>query len=113
MRKFSGTKGGWKVQHSQSKTAYNVVGTVLGGKYKVARCPYIKDETLSDAFNQREEQEAKADARLIAAAPELLEALQALMEGVRQLPPLSAIAGVLESQYKQAQAAISKALGDE
>lgn len=39
---------------------------------------------------------------------ELKEALQSLMDGVRGLPPLTAIAGVLEKQYKQAEAAIKK-----
>ena len=37
---------------------------------------------------------------------ELREALQSLMGGVRGLPPLTAIAGTLEKQYKQAEAAI-------
>jgi ribosomal protein L20A (L18A) len=29
-----------EVKHSQSKNAWNVVGTDLGGKYKIARVPY-------------------------------------------------------------------------
>lgn len=29
-----------KVVHSQSKHAWNIVGTTLGGKYKIARVPY-------------------------------------------------------------------------
>ena len=28
-----------RVVHSESKSAWNVIGT-LGGKYKIARCPY-------------------------------------------------------------------------
>ena len=54
---------------------------------------------------------AQANAQLIAAAPELLAALQTLMEGVANLPPITAIEGVLEKQYKQAEKAINKALG--
>lgn len=30
-----------KVVHSQSKIAWNVVGTELGQKYKIARVPYL------------------------------------------------------------------------
>jgi len=30
-----------KVLHSQSKDAWNVVGTGLSGKYKIARIPYV------------------------------------------------------------------------
>lgn len=29
-----------KVVHSQTKPAWNVIGTKLGGKYKIARVPY-------------------------------------------------------------------------
>ena len=30
-----------KVVHSLSKSAWNIIGTKLGGKYKIARVPYI------------------------------------------------------------------------
>lgn len=30
-----------KVVHSQSKTAWNVIGETIGGKYKIARVPYV------------------------------------------------------------------------
>ena len=30
-----------KVVHSQSKPAWNIVGTTLGGKFKIARIPYV------------------------------------------------------------------------
>ena len=33
-----------KIKHSESKSAWNVIGTKLGGKYKIARVPYIKVE---------------------------------------------------------------------
>lgn len=33
-----------KVVHSKSKPAWNVVGTSLGQKYKIARCPYFVHE---------------------------------------------------------------------
>lgn len=70
MKDFKGTKGKWDVKHSQSKTAFNVIGTTLGGKYKIARCPYVKSPIKAD------EKEAHANAKLIAAAPELLSKLQ-------------------------------------
>lgn len=56
-------------------------------------------------------QDYELNGSLISAAPELLDALQALMEGVANLPTLTAIDGVLEKQYKQAEKAINKALG--
>jgi hypothetical protein len=50
-----------KVIHSESKAAWNIIGEKLGGKYKIARIPYVvlNDEILSDrnrteAFNHAE-----------------------------------------------------------
>lgn len=37
-----------KVVHSQTKSAWNVVGTILGNKYKIARVPYI----VADDFEE-------------------------------------------------------------
>lgn len=34
-----------RVVHSQTKSAWNVIGVKVGGKYKIARVPYI---TLDD-----------------------------------------------------------------
>ena len=56
-------------------------------------------------------EEMKIDAQLIAAAPDLLEALLALMDGVANLPPLSAISGVLKTEWEQGLKAINKARG--
>jgi len=39
-----------KVVHSQSKSAWNIVGESLGAKYKIARVPYLvfEHQELSD-----------------------------------------------------------------
>ena len=31
-----------RVVHSQSKSAWNVIGTTLGAKHKIARVPYVE-----------------------------------------------------------------------
>jgi len=100
---FKGTKGRWQVKHSESKTAFNVVGTVLGGRYKIARCPYLQSEKLVDITNSLEKKEAKANARLIAAAPELLDACIEALKFV----------DVEEPAFDVLQAAINKAIGIE
>ena len=43
-----------KVVHSESKSAWNVVGTELGGKYKIATVPYVTvdDEILTACFRK-------------------------------------------------------------
>lgn len=62
-------------------------------------------------LNDLTKEENRANAILFSSAYELLDALQALMDGVDNLPQLTAIDGVLEKQYKQAKKAINKALG--
>jgi hypothetical protein len=82
---FKGTKGKWEVKHSESKDAFNIIGTALGSKYKIARCPYILVEdngVLSRGYNQKETAEVEANANLIAMAPELLEAMIEFVERV-------------------------------
>lgn len=32
------------VKHSESKTAWNITGSVIVGNYKIARIPYIANE---------------------------------------------------------------------
>ena len=70
---FKGTPGKWEVIHSASNDAWNVVGTQLGGKHKIARCHYIYSPV-----SNKEKSEAKANAVLISKAPEMLEMLQTI-----------------------------------
>ncbi len=56
-------------------------------------------------------EEMKANAKLIAAAPDLLEALLSLIDGIANLPPLVAIDGVLKTEWEQGLKAINKAIG--
>ena len=53
-----------KVKHSETKSAWNVVGTMLGGKYKICRVPY---QTMDDSeiLTQRWRDEAKEHADFI------------------------------------------------
>jgi hypothetical protein len=64
-----------------------------------------------DSTPGKTSEEMKANAQLIAAAPDLLEALLSLMDGVANLPPLVAIDGVLKTEWEQGLKAINKALG--
>ena len=77
---FKGTKGKWELKHSQSKNAFNVVGTKLGGRYKVARLPYEASFNMSKEFNEKAYYEQKANALLISKAPEMLEMLYNVRE---------------------------------
>ena len=55
-----------EVKHSESKSAWNVVGTVAGTKYKLARIPYVTDPRMTDELNENERKEALMIARFIA-----------------------------------------------
>lgn len=35
-----------KIKHSESKAAWNIVGTTLGRKYKIATVPYVPTATM-------------------------------------------------------------------
>ena len=79
------TKGPWQVKHSESKPAFNVVGTALGRRYKIARCPITGFGSTYPETNKAELIEVEANAKLIASAPELLAALKEAKEVLLQL----------------------------
>ena len=53
-----------EVVHSQSKTAWNVIGKTLGGKFKIARVPYYISDGL-EKTNTRNKAEALEHAEFI------------------------------------------------
>lgn len=81
---FKGTPGPWAIKHSESNDAWNVIGTKLGAKYKIARFPYIKYEDSTPfeslgamkSFNEERSLESQYNALLASNAPSLLEALE-------------------------------------
>lgn len=107
MTQFKGTPGPWEVKPEEVDRPYiRIRGTQWGGRFKVAN-------VLSpdyDGVHHREADETRANARLIAAAPELLEALQlaekAMVEGRNVTYP--EWYGVIN----KARAAIAKATGE-
>lgn len=53
-----------KIKHSKSKKAWNVIGTKLGCKYKIAIVPYIEIEG-SDMLTELQKNEALRHAKYI------------------------------------------------
>jgi hypothetical protein len=53
-----------KVVHSQTKSAWNVIGEELGGKYKLARIPYL-NYPEDPSIDERERKEAFEHAEFI------------------------------------------------
>ena len=54
-----------RVVHSETLNAWNVVGTIPGLKYKIARIPYEQKETMGRDFNEKEKMEAFEHATFI------------------------------------------------
>lgn len=70
------TLGPWTVMPEEVDKAYiRIRGTKLGGRYKIANVI----TPIYDGADGSEAEETRANARLIAAAPELLAALQYLL----------------------------------
>ena len=114
MRKeFKGTKGEWRVGGSDDTTVLSDIeynGMVADVVAPDKHCPDIA--YCSDGTHWEENlKTSQANAKLIAAAPDLLEALLSLMGGVANLPPFVAIDGVLKTEWVQGLKAINKALG--
>lgn len=84
----SHTKGPWKFNGKSQKgnSHFNVIGTNLGGMYKVARCPF------NDEYDQKE---SEANAKLIAAAPEMAELLDKFATLNENYPAFKSISGLI------------------
>lgn len=99
MEKLKHTPGPWLAKHSQSKEAFNVVGTHIGQLYKISRCEYLKTERMP-TVSERNKAEAEANAKLQAAAPEMLKFIMEIVERYPNSPWI----------YEEANALIKKAV---
>lgn len=106
MSEFKGTPGPWEIKPEEVDKCYiRIRGTKLGGRFKIANVL----TPIYDGVNEREANETRNNARLIAAAPELLEALQ-LCEEFMSLLPSTGFDGL--ARIEGARKAIAKALGE-
>ena len=95
------TPGPWTVKPEEVDRAYiRIRGTRLGGRFKIANVLTPNYE----GSHPREADETRANARLIAAAPDLLEALQAAVE-CGMVPVSSASEGGASKHSRQVQVA--------
>lgn len=81
MTQFKGTPGPWKCLREEVNKHYiRISSTKLGERFAVANVLI----PLYDDIREREAKETRANAKLIAAAPELLEALQQCIPHLRE-----------------------------
>lgn len=100
------TKGAWAVLAEECDKPYiRIRGTRLGVRYKIAN---VLTPTY-DGVDGREAKETRANASLIAAAPELLEFAQKFLNDYQSED------GMLSMNYyaREAYAAIAKATGEQ
>jgi hypothetical protein len=97
------TRGAWQVLPEECDRPYiRIRGTCLGGRFKIANVL----TPVYDNVHAREAEETRANAKLIAAAPDLLVALRAMLLLVRRNAP--ELSGKI---LGDADAAITKATG--
>lgn len=130
MKEFKGTKGEWTINHwakgecgatynGESNGITHYTGDNVGREvYNIVSDIHLNSHSVEHSFEgahiaeiAARSEESLANAHLIAAAPDLLDALISLMEGIANLPPLVAIDGVLKTEWEQGLKAINKALG--
>lgn len=75
------TPGSWTVLPEEDEKEYlRIRGTRLGGRYKIANVHCVRYVGMYEAISKQEAEESLANARLIAAAPEMFAALQVVVE---------------------------------
>ncbi len=100
MEKITHTAGPWQTLPEECDKPYiRVRGTALGRRYKIANVVTPNYE----GAHPREAEETRRNAQLIAAAPELLDALRRMVESITGVDQVSAV--------NEARAAIAKATG--
>lgn len=105
------TSAPWEMKPEEVDKSYiRIRGTHLGGRFKIANV----FTPVYDGVPEREAEETRANAQLIAAAPELLEALLRVMS-VFHCPTIDSTSEEYREWYEitdDARAAIKKALGE-
>lgn len=104
------TPGPWRLLPEECDKSYiRIRGTQLGGRYKIANVL----TPVYEGAHEREAEETRANARLIAAAPELFEALLAYVQYTDAgIETGEADRGEIELAEK-ARAALAKATGEQ
>lgn len=109
MKNFKGTPGPWKCLREEVNKHYiRISSTKVGERFAVANVLV----PLYDDVHDREAKETRANARLIGASPELLSAIQHLVEVYDDQTGKQWTTTSKKEAIAEARAAIDKALGE-
>ncbi|WYC18348.1 hypothetical protein [Citrobacter phage vB_CfrS_K1M] len=109
MKEFKGTLGPWQALPEEVDKPYiRIRGTRIGGRFKIANILTPVYENV----HEREADETRCNAQLIAASPDLLAALQQLVEIYDCTDGRAWTTSSKRRALDAAHAAIKKALGE-
>ena len=110
------TKGEWSILPiEESKEYIRIRGTGLGGRYKVANVIDLKNHHDKSSWCKREREESKANAHLIAAAPEMYAEIESeieLLKEVRGDSHSEYLIALLDERIANKQSLLAKARGE-
>ena len=107
--KITHTQGPWEILPEECDKPYiRIRGSVLGRRYKIAN---VLTPTY-EGVRPEEAEETRCNARLIAAAPDLLEALKGLYEETADYLKRNNLDGINNQHMRLARIALRKALPD-
>lgn len=110
MKEFKGTLGPWQALPEEVDKPYiRIRGTRIGGRFKIANILTPVYENV----HEREADETRCNAQLIAASPDLLAALQSLVEIYDNDGSRLYTTETKQRALDNAKVAIDKALGEE
>ena len=117
MREEKFTTGPWELKPEECGVGYiRLRGSILGGRYKIANII----TPVYEGVHERELTETRANANLIAAAPELLEALESAKWAIEEMLKLDTFNAIWDVAGKREatdielkmQTALAKAYGE-
>lgn len=112
MSKF--TKGPWEIKPLEDDKEYiRIRGTVLGGRFKIANVGDGKFHHDNSDWCKFEREEAKANAHLIAAAPEMYEMLSEIKQVIESGHELGEMVSRVQDFGEEINELLAKARGEQ
>jgi hypothetical protein len=108
MTKAEYTPGPWEIDDTAPNSYLRIIGNIDGDAYDDGSPRHIYTHVCDVLDNEQEE----ANARLIAAAPELLDALEESILAMQKVYDQSEMAHVVMDELERAKAVIAKARGE-
>lgn len=108
------TKGEWDILPIEEDKEYiRIRGTVLGGRYKIANITDLKHHHDGSDWCESERLESKANAHLMAAAPDMYEMLEIITHTCRSMASKTPFKFEFKALQAGIEQVLSKARGEQ